>query len=328
MATNAELVRKADLALADLATAGKLNQDQTNRFIRKLIDTPTILQQVRTVAMVASTMKINKIGFGSRILVPASQTGTEPGGDTPAALANTVNARRPTVAQRVKPALTAVTLNSKEVIAEVRIPYEVLEDNIERGRVDTALQEGAGGMHQTIVDLLAERAALDLEELAVTGDTGSGDAYLALTDGYLKLVTSNVTAVGGLITKDAVKAGVKAMPSRFLRNRAAMTHFFSVNSETELRDNYANRQTALGDQHVQGNLPLYVFGSQVKGAAMMPQANGLFTDPQNLIFGIQRNVMLEYDKDIRAREFVIVLTARVAVAIEEEPAVVKYTTIS
>jgi hypothetical protein len=137
-----------------------------------------------------------------------------------------------------------------------------------------------------------------------------------------------VTAVGGLITKDVVKAGVKAMPSRFLRNRAAMTHFFSVNNETELRDNYANRQTALGDQHVQGNLPLYVFGSQVKGAAMMPQANGLFTDPQNLIFGIQRNVMLEYDKDIRAREFVIVLTARVAVAIEEEPAVVKYTTIS
>jgi hypothetical protein len=38
--------------------------------------------------------------------------------------------------------------------------------------------------------------------------------------------------------------------------------------------------------------------------------------------------MLEYDKDIRAREFVIVLTCRVAVAIEEEPAVVKYTTIS
>lgn len=308
MATNAEIIKKADIALSDLATAGKLNPDQTNRFIRKLIDTPTILSKVRTVAMTYSTMNINKIGFGSRILQKA----------TSATVAGV----------RSKPDLSQVVLTSKEVIAEINIPYDVIEDNIERGRIDGKLQDAAGGLHQTIVDLIAERAALDLEELAVQGDTGSGDTYLALFMGYLKLVTSNVTAVGAVISKDAVKNGLKAMPSRFLRNRANMVHFFSVNNETELRDNYANRQTAMGDQQVQGNLPLYIFGSQVMGAAMMPAANGLFCDPQNLIFGIQRNIMVEYDKDIRARNFIIVLTARVAVAVEQEDAVVKYTTIN
>ena len=35
---NAELIRKADMALSDLATAGKLNPEQTDRFIRTLID--------------------------------------------------------------------------------------------------------------------------------------------------------------------------------------------------------------------------------------------------------------------------------------------------
>lgn len=307
---NKELIQKADLALADLATAGKLNPDQTNRFIRKLIDAPTILNKVRTVAMTAPDMKINKIGFGSRILNAATSA---------TALA---------VGSRVKPDLSQVALSTKEVIAEVNVPYDVIEDNIERGRVDGSLQEGAGGLHQTLVDLIAERASLDLEELLIQGDTGSGDTYLALVNGYLKQITSNVVNVNSAaITKDVMKAGLKAMPSRYLRNRAAMSHFVSVNNETELRDQYGQRQTAMGDAQVQGNLPLFVFGSKVEGAALMPAASGIFTDPQNLIFGIQRNIMLEYTKDIRARVFIIVLTARVAVAIEEETACVKYSNI-
>lgn len=287
-----------------------MNPDQTNRFIRKLIDAPTILNKVRTVAMTAPDMKINKIGFGSRILNAATSA---------TALA---------VGSRVKPDLSQVALSTKEVIAEVNVPYDVIEDNIERGRVDGSLQEGAGGLHQTLVDLIAERASLDLEELLIQGDTGSGDTYLALVNGYLKQITSNVVNVNSAaITKDVMKAGLKAMPSRYLRNRAAMSHFVSVNNETELRDQYGQRQTAMGDAQVQGNLPLFVFGSKVEGAALMPAASGIFTDPQNLIFGIQRNIMLEYTKDIRARVFIIVLTARVAVAIEEETACVKYSNI-
>lgn len=306
MSTNQELIKKADMALADLATAGKLNPEQTNRFIRNLIDQPTILKQVRTVAMSAPDMKLNKIGFGTRILKPA------------------VSSTALIQADRSKPDLSQVVLTTKEVIAEIRLPYDVIEDNIEKGKVDGSLQEGAGGLHQTLVDLISERAALDLEELAVKGDTASGDAYLALMDGFLKRATANaVAAAGATFSKDMVKAAIKAMPDRFLRNRTAMSHFVSVDNETELRDTFANRQTVVGDSNLQGNLPLYVFGSQVQGAAMMPQANTLFCHPQNLIFGIQRNVQLEYDKDITTRTFIIVLTARVGTQIEEINAVVK-----
>ena len=39
------------------------------------------------------------------------------------------------------------------------------------------------------------------------------------------------------------------------------------------------------------------------------------------------DITIEYDKDIRARNFIIVLTARVAYEIEEADAVVKYTNI-
>jgi hypothetical protein len=309
--TNDEIIRKADLTLADLETAGKLNPEQTDRFIRTLIDQPTLLNSVRTVAMGAPQMKINKIGFGTRILHPAVSATPLPDN------------------LRSKPDLGQVQLETAEVIAEVNLPYDVIEDNIEKGNVNVPLQTGAGGLHQTIVDLIAERAALDLEELAIQGDTTNvGDPYLALQDGYLKTATANVVNVGGPFDKAAVKQALKTMPTRYLRNRSAMSHFVSVDNETEIRDQYGARQTALGDAQVQGLLPVYIYGSRVTPVALMLGTSGLFTDPMNLIFGIQRNIMIEYDKDIRARVFVIVLTCRIDFAIEEVNAVVKYTGIT
>lgn len=309
--SNQDLIRKADIALSDITTnGGLLNPEQTDRFIRVLIDTPTILNRCRVVTMNAPTRKINKIGFGTRILRPA------------------VSATALSSSDRVKPDLSQVVLTTKEVIATVYIPYDVMEDNIEGGQVAAGAFSSAGGLEDTIVTLIAERASTDLEELAVLGDTVSGDTYLALLDGFLKLSTANVVnAQAVTISKALMKSGVKAMPAKYLRNRAELVHFISVNNETEYRDTYANRQTALGDSMLQGTSPVYAYGSQVMGMALMPEASGLFTNPLNLIFGFQRRVTIEYDKDIEARIYKIVLTARVAMQIEEVNAIVKYTNI-
>jgi hypothetical protein len=219
-----------------------------------------------------------------------------------------------------------VKLDTEEVIAEIHLPYQVIEDNIEKGNINVPLQTGAGGIHQTIVDLIAERAALDLEELAIRGDkNGGADAYLRLTDGFLVLATANAVNVAGAFDKNAAKMALKTMPTRYLRNRAALQHFVSVDNETELRDQFSSRIGALGDANIQATSPMTVWGSRVTPVALMPGDEGLFTDPMNLIFGVQRNIMIEYTKDIRARVFVIVLTARIAFAIEEVNAIVKYT---
>ena len=305
--SNQEVIKKADMALADLQTAGHLNPEQTDQFIRTLIDQPTILANCRTVAMGAPQMKINKLGFGSRILNAG------------------VEATALSSGQRVKPDLGQVVLNTAEVVAQINLSYDVIEDNIEKGNVNVPLQTGAGGLHQTIVDLIAERAALDLEELAIKGDTTSADSYLALQNGFLKLATANVVNVGGVFDKTAVKSALKTMPTRYLRNRAALKHFVSVDQETEIRDQFASRIGAMGDANVIGDQPIKIFGSDVMPVALMPGTSGLFTDPMNLIFGIQRNIQIEYTKDITARIFIIVLTARVAYAVEEVNAMVQYT---
>lgn len=316
MSSNSEIIRKADMTLADLSgNGGLLNPEQANTFIRKLRLQPTVLRQARTVQMSAPQRKINKIGFGSRILRPA------------------VSATALAPADRSKPTTEQVELNTKEVIAEIRLPYDVIEDNIERGNInaagaDTDPQAASGGLKDTLVDLIVERAALDLEELALLGDTASGDAYLAMVDGFLKQATTNVVNVSAAVSRTMFKNGLKTMPKQYLRNLTAIRNLVSHNNHIEYRDSLASRETALGDQNVSGRPVTYAHGVPVEGVALMPEASGLLLPPNNMIFGIQRQISMEVDKIISERVFVIVLTARVAFKYEEEDAVVKYTNIA
>jgi hypothetical protein len=313
---NASLVKKADIALSDLSSSGGLlNPEQTDQFIQILMDSPTILNAARMVTMNAPQKKINKIGFGSRMLRAASDaTGNGPDGDWLPATS------------RSKPDLGQIQMNTKEVIAEVHIPYDVFEDNIEGGNITVAMGQSAGGLMDTIMTLIGQRVALDLEELAILGDTTSGDSYLALVDGYLKLATSHVVNAGGAtIAKDIFKAAIKAMPDKYLRQRSALEFFVSVDNETEYRDTVANRVTGLGDSALVNANALSVFGSSINAAPLMPNSKGIYTNPKNLIFGVQRRVNIEYDKDIRARKFIIVVTARVDFQIEETDAMVQIT---
>lgn len=323
MTDNASLLRKADLTIADLqANGGELLPEQSATFIRTLIAQPTIVAMSRVVEMGSPQRKINKIGFGTRIMRKATS-----------GVALTQN-------QRAKPTTDQVELNTKEQIAEIRIPYDVMEDNIERASAanNEASNTGPGAFRQTIIDLIAERAALDIEELALLGDTdytNAGDAddeaYLSQLDGWLKLAGAEghvVDAEGRTISKAVFKAGIKALPSQYKRNKAALHHIVSHNNETEYRDTLADRGTTLGDNMVQGNGAVAAYGSQVHGAALMPEDRGLYLNPMNLIFGIQRRVSMEFDKNISERVYIIVLTLRMDVQIEETDATVAYENIA
>jgi hypothetical protein len=313
---NQELIKKADFALSDLANGGLLSPEQSDTFIRKLLVQPTILKQSRVVTMNAPTRKINKIGFASRIMRPA------------------VSSTALSEADRSKPTTGQIELNTKEIIAEIRLPYDVIEDNIERGNINAAGANSAptpvsGGIKDTIMDLIAERAALDIEELGLLGDTANAsDAYLALCDGFIKRSADNIVDQGAApITKTMFKNGLKAMPDQYLRNLAALRNYVSINNEIEYRDSLSDRETGLGDSVIEGFRGVFGYGVPVEKVALMPGDTGLLTHPLNFIFGIQRQMSIEVDKIITERVFVIVLTTRLDFQVEETEAVVKYTNI-
>lgn len=311
--TENELIQKADLALADLINdGGFMNPEQSNRFFRKLIDQPTILQNVRTIPMRRPQMEINKIGFTTRMLRAAKNSSVQ-GGSTPVGVA-----RRLSEADRFKPVTEKIQLSTSEIIAEIDLPYEVLEDSIEGGSVDGTQFE------DTILDLMAERAALDLEELLITGDTSSGDSYLALQDGIVKKSTSNVVNHNNAGVDPNLFANmIKALPTRYHRLLNNYKFYVPTLKEIDYRMQIAQRQTSLGDATLTGTAPVAVLGVPMQSAALMPSANMIMTVPSNIIWGVQRSFRLEFDRNIKERVIEIVLTMRIAIEIEEEDMMVK-----
>lgn len=327
MSTNEQLIQKADLAVADLSSnGGLLNPEQANTFIRKLLVQPVITSQVRRVVMNAPTRKVNKIQFNKRILRSATSATAL---DT-AAQDGAFDALTEATA-RAKPITEQIELNTDEVIAEVNLPYDVIEDNIERGNIGTMTGgsgDMTGGLRDTIMTLMAERVALDLEEYALLADTtvSATDPFLGLTDGYLKRATSNVVdASGAPISRRVLTDAMKTLPSQYRRNRAQLSHWLSTEQEIDYRETIAQRETSMGDAQLQSTSPVYGAGAPVRGVGLMPAAQGLLANPLNLLFGIQRQIHVETDKDIRTREYIIVVTLRVALQIEEELALVKFT---
>ena len=344
MSTNDKLINKVDLAFNHWqSTNGLLNPEQASAFIRKLLVQPTLLNQVRRVEMNSPSRKIDKIQFGKRIM-RSGTLGSVTGGEWVASGKATLDASTKH-RDRAAPQNEQIVLNAREVIAEVHLNYENIEDSIERGNIgamrETSGQNAGGGIVSTIMDLIAERAAIDLEELILLGDTASNDPYLQQFDGYLKICESgkrtgdtapNITGgqttdAGGSIPNRAMfKNGLKTLPSQYLRLRPQMRHFVSYENEMEYRDTLAARETSLGDsQHGAQLAPVYAGGVMVEPVGLMPQEKGILTMPQNLIMGIYRGMTIETDKDISARTWKIVMTMRLDVQVEETEAAVVYT---
>lgn len=299
---NNEIIEKAAMTLSDLASGGMMNTTQFNTFYRNVIDSPTIIKDARTVQMPIDSMKIEKIGFGQRIL----HAGVE-------GVALTED-------KYAVPTTSTIQLNAKEVIAEVNITYDTLENNIEKD-----------GLYNTIMQMIAGRFALDAEELVINGDTEHEDPYLALIDGMRKKSTSHIVDFkGNTVDKSLFKKLYGAVPTKYLRNPRDWKFYTSYANELEWKDTVVARQTALGDQTLQGGLP-NAYGVPVQGIAMLQEYNNGTKDvndaflvhPKNILWGLSRNVRVEVDKDIRARKFIIVLTAKMDVQFEEEDAVAK-----
>jgi hypothetical protein len=250
---------------------------------------------------------INKIGIGTRVFHGAKNSGNGAAGLND----SNVNDRVLAAAKRTSVTTSKISMNSTEVIAEVRIPYEVLEDNIERGN-----------LQDTMLALVAQRGALDFETLLISGDktiSSATDDLLCLQNGVLKLFNSNtVDAAGEAMSLSLFNRVKKALPTAYRRNLAATRFFTSMDKESDWRVTMAGRPGALGDSIAVGGQAVSALGVALAPAALMPDANIIYTDPKNIIWGLQRNVRIETDKDIRSREVIFVITARVAINVEEE----------
>lgn len=291
MTPNRTLIQKADLEVANLVADGGFLQPATaKRFIQTLIDESVIMPQSTVKPMKSHTENIDKIRFGGRVLRAATE------------------GQALSKADRSKPDLDQEELKAQLFKAEVRLSNEVLEDSIE-----------GGTLRQTVMKILGDRIALDMDEIIVNGDVTSLDPFLAKFDGIIVQASVNTFANGvAPPSRSTWKGMMKAMPSEFLRNKRRLRFFTSTDAEIEYRDSLMARATAQGDRHIEtDSTPLYN-GVPVHDVPVFPEALGagsnetvaILTDPKNINVGIWRKIKLETDKDITAGVLIIVATLR------------------
>ncbi len=309
MLSNETLLAKADAALSDLTSGtATLVPAQAQNFMRILIKEAVLMKMATVVPMRAPKQHIEKIQFGTRIL----RAGHE--------------AQALGVADRAKPDLSNVELDAKLFKAEVRLNDEVLEDSIEQGN-----------LKNTIMQLMGERIAVDMDEILVSGDTTSTDPFLAQFNGLLAQVTTNtVNHADSTTNRTLFKNMLKTMPSEFLRNKKQLRFLTSVDSEIDYRDALADRATAnVGDRFVEEDAPAFYSGVPVASVPLFPENIGtsshctapVLMDPKNLNVGIWRDIRVETDKLIREGVVLIVVTMRFDAKLAVETATVKATNV-
>lgn len=306
MTKNRSLIRKADMMVQDLINdGGYLVPAQAQRFIRTLIDESVLMPMATVVPMRSHTQLIEKIRFASRILRAATE------------------GQALSAADRAKPDLDKEELQAQLFKAEVRLTNEVLEDSIERGN-----------LRNTVMEIMAERAGLDMDEIIANGDTTSADPFLAKFDGIIKQASVNVVSNGSnALSKTTFKNLLKAMPSEFLRNKRRMRFLTSVDAEIDYRDTTNARETVLGDRYLEQDVPISYNGVPVMDVPVFPETLGggndetvvLLTDPKNMHVGIWRRIQMETDRDISAGVWIAVATLRFDVRFAEPKATAKAT---
>ncbi len=198
---------------------------------------------------------------------------------------------------------------------------EVLEDQIERD-----------SFKQTVMEMLSEAVARDLDFLLCQGDTTSSDSLLAVLDGFIKQATTNVVSAGGVkLGKATLRDMLKTMPDEFVDN--GLTFITNRQAKADYKDSLSDRATPFGDIHIATGADAEYQGYKIVDVPEFPNNLGggtnetrvLLANPQNMVMGVLREIKLKLGEDIAAGQYIIVGSLRIDAKFMHEPAVVKAT---
>lgn len=295
---------------ADLASAGKLNPEQADRFLDYVMNETVLLGMIDGASTNSDTVYLDEIGISRRQLRVVNEGVSV----TPRNAIST--------ARRV--------LTVKEVSWAEDISRSALEDNIERGQ-----------LQNTVTRLLARAFGNDVEDLSLNGDTSlpasitdansdgkddntgltaNDNEFLRQMDGYIHIAAgdSDVHAVdAGSLTdvKAVLRAMLRGMPARY--RGMGLTYFLDPDTALAYADMVADRQTGVGDETLINGFPvLRFYGYRVIGAPYLKHERSdtgrkaILTAPENLVIRFRRNMTFDAKWEPRPRLVEFTLTAR------------------
>jgi len=267
------------ISVGDLGES-KLVAEQADQFIKVVSDSTPILNEARLYTMDTPERKIDRTGFGQRIL------------------------HDPDNLSSVKPSFDTNTLEVVKAKGKVGIEDDTLEDNIQREDFEDLL-----------IEMIAERCGVDLDELFIQGDSDDAglDDYLQLLDGWLKKADHKLDSGDYDVTdvEDMFDKMLRALDQKFLRNRADWRFYTHWDIEDDYRNALRARGTALGDMAQTEHDAVRYKGIPVYPVANMPEGRALLANPDNVVYGIRRDIRIEPDRkpEDELTNFIVTLRA-------------------
>jgi len=266
-----------------------LNRQQANRFIDLVVNTSKLLKLCRVVKKDNAKGDINKLDLGTIVTEGASTTSR---------------------ASTNVPTESVITYDMEKYRSAFDLKTDFLEDNL----------EGASA-RDTLLNMFSKRIAIDTELAAIEGDdslpTGDNQTkmnnLLGVNDGWAKILSGGVPvgqqidAAGKAASKKLYYDMKRAVPTRY---RAAKPDYVWVVSSAVYDKwmlDWSGRSTPGGDDALATGMIPGPWGIPVVEVPMMPEnltygsagTDGCqiwMTPLQNLIYFVQRDITIEFDR--------------------------------
>lgn len=255
---NEALIEKTVQASTELATAGRLNAEQGEKFIDQVRD-QSKWKDIARLVKVDTDWEIPKIAIGERVIVLANE------------------AQDPRLRRTVTPSKLSLTP------IEFMLPFELsdsfVEENIEGENIKTRLIELFARQLANNFELMAWTANKTGPAIKESDYIGSGDAAkyvhdktFSQFDGWLKqLDSANVYDAAGANLGASVWSGaIQKLPEKFRVDQGNYKWGLSSNSMMLWLEGLSSRVGALGDNALNGSKQTTPFGVAPMDFPLLP----------------------------------------------------------
>jgi len=272
---------------------GLLNAEQTNRFIDYMWEQTVLGSQVRTIRMRSTVQDIDFIGVGKRIVRKATE-----------AVDDGVN---------VGATFTKISLTTTKFRIDWELSTESLEDNLE-----------GDALEDHVARLMSTQAANDIEDLSINGDTAAvvDPALMTGFDGWSKRARAGAHVVdfgGNEADRSIFHLALKALPRKYKAGARRNLKFFAGSnviqdylfSVQQVSTDYVTSEALAAQAINEASVPTgpagftagRAFGQFIQEVPLFNESRAgdysgasgnhgdvWLTDPQNLIWGVKREI--------------------------------------
>jgi len=196
MKDNEQIIKDA-ITTSDFLNGGKLHPKQQAKFITYVLEYSQMLSAARNHRMTQGTEEIDKLHVSEPITESAEE-----------------NTAQGSPNNQGQPKYNKISLVAKKIRSTWNISTETLQNNIEQF-----------GFEETLMRVMTQRMATDLEMLAIQGDTTAGSTtkvarLLNRLDGWGKQTDdAHILDAGGLnVNKDIFRVMKRMMPQQYLQD--------------------------------------------------------------------------------------------------------------